>query len=178
MISPSMERPVLLPTWMLREGGLEPAMQDTAAPWSGLPYAGDSDKSATRSSDLNLDAILTTCVEGMVYRQFHVELLKKLLQQLHENAATVEDREKIDTLFHKTFLGCVIKKSKYLRDLAETLLDEQEFNVFMAFQDPATTTQLVAKALERTEEEVVTIFISAQTKISSITGGNSKSNLS
>lgn len=177
IISPAMDRPAFLSPWMIQERSLESGVQREREPWNRGAHAGDFGKSTARSSDLNLDAILTTCVDSLAHRQFHIELLKKLYQLLLKEAKNEEDLERLGTMFHKTYLGCVISKSKYLQELAETMLNEQERSVFMAFQDADTTTNLVAKALEMTDEEVVAVFISAQTKMSSITEGKSKSNL-
>ncbi len=176
ILSSSMDKPALIPQWMLRERGPEPAMPTETGQWNRVSV--HADKNALRSSDVNLDAILSTCVDGMLYRQFYTDLLKKLYQQLQESAETDENREKVGILFHKTFLGCLMERSGYFQDLADKALDKHEYQVFMAFKEPAATVGLVAKGLEMTEEEVVTIFTSAQTKIASILEGNSKTNLS
>ncbi len=168
MISPTMDRPALTHQWMTPGIGLEPTVQAESGWRNGSAPERSLNESAVRTDNLHLDTIMTTCVEGILYRQFYVEVLKNLFQQLQENAATAEEREKVETMFYRTFLGCQISKSKYLQDLAETLLDEQEFKIFMFFKDSATTISMVAKALEITEETVVTTFNSAQSKISSV----------
>jgi hypothetical protein len=65
-----------------------------------------------------------------------------------------------------------------LQDIANKHLNQQECDVFMAFQDNEVTIGMVAKAHGLTEEEVVSIFNTAQSKISSELEGNSKTNLS
>jgi len=47
-------------------------------------------------------------------------------------------------------------------------LDEQEFEIFMAFQDNNTTIETVAMANGLTEPQVVEIFNKAQHKLSSV----------
>ena len=52
--------------------------------------------------------------------------------------------------------------------MAKNLLEQQEFEVFMAFEDNNTTIETVAKANGINEPQVVEIFNKAQYKLSSI----------
>ncbi len=171
IISPSMEKPVL---------SFHRMIQEAAGPVTTVNTERQSSSVQTNEvnlQELNIDNLLTTCVNGLLYRQFYVEVLKQVYQQLLENAGT-EGTAKIETMFSKIFLGCLISKSKYLQNLAEKQLDEQQYDVFTAFQDNQATISMVANAKGLTEEEVICIFNTAQSKISSVIEENSKSNLS
>lgn len=175
LVSPTMDKPVLRPSW-LEERIAEPGMQVKGECGKTPLQIGEVEKSAEQAQEVNIDHLLTTCAEGIAYRQFYTEFLKSLYQQLLDNA-NKEEQAKVDNIFSKTFLGCLVSKSKYMRDTAENLLPEPEFSVFMAFSNKDADIQLVAKGLEMTKEEVIAAFNSAQTKLSSIMEGNFKSNL-
>lgn len=168
MISSSMDRPVLAHPWMSQAVASAPRVAVEMEESSRLTKAGETDRSAPCTNDAEINTILSSCVDGITYRQFYVEFLKDFLQQLRETAPTTEYREELDTIFYRTFLACQISKSKYLHDLAGNLLDKQEFSVFMAFENRNTTVDLVAKALKMSEEEVVSIFNSAQAKMAAV----------
>ncbi len=174
LISPTMSKPVLRYQWLANEVGMGPESKVETPRQTKSNQECGVNKNESTSFELNVDNILTTCVDGIAYRKFYIEFLKKLFQQLLKNAESEEHAEKLEKLFHKTFLGCLIDKSKYLQDMAENMLDKQEFDVFMAFQDTTASTTMIAKALGMEEKEVVTIFNTAQHKISIAFAGNSK----
>lgn len=164
IISPTMDNPLLtnflnpgpisavstLERYHLNEPSLETLKND-------LPGSGS-----------DIDGILTTCVDGILYRKFFLEFFKTLYQRQLNDAPTTETKKAFEKTFFKTFLSCQINKSKYLQDLAKDQLNEQEFAVFMAFQDNNTTIESVAKANDLTEPQVVEIFNKAQHKLSSV----------
>lgn len=173
IISPTMEKPVITFHRMMQE----------VAPGPVTTITTERQSSPLRTTcenlpEVNVNSIITTCANGLMYRQFYVEVLRKLYEQLLENAKTEEAGAQIETMFNKTFLGCLLSKSNYMQTLIKDQLNEQESEVFMTFQDHQATVTMVAKAHGLTEEEVIAIFNTAQNKISSVLEGNAKSNLS
>ncbi len=162
LVSPTMDKPVLRHSW-LEDRILEPGMKVKGASGNNCGI----ENAAQQALEVNIDQILTTCADGIAHRQFHTEFLKSLYQQLLDNA-NKEEQAKIENIFSKTFLGCLVNKSKYMRDAAENLLPEPEFSVYMAFSNKGADIQTVANGLGMTKEEVIAAFNSAQTKMSSI----------
>ena len=137
----------------------------------------NADQKLLHSNDVNIDRLLNNCVESIANRQFHVVLLTNFLQELEKNEAKEKEKQKISSIFHRTFVNALISKSNYLEQLANDLLDKSEFKVFMAFKERDADMHMVAKGLDMTEQEVFTIFNVAQTKISAFLEGNAKTNL-
>lgn len=164
IISPTMDKPRLI--HFLGPGPVADAARSERYQATGIERV--TEKNDLPVSGMDIDGILTTCVDGMLYRRFYVEFLGSLYQKLYEEAPTPESKKNFEKTFFKTFLGCQISKSKYLQDLAENMLSEQEFEIFMAFQDHNTTIESVAKANDLTEPQVVEIFNKAQHKLSSV----------
>jgi transcriptional regulator with XRE-family HTH domain len=170
IISPTMDKPLLtnfLDLPGIGAGPIVDAARSNRYRVTGMERI--REKGDVPASDLDIDGILTTCVDGIMYKKFYVEFLKALYQKLYDDAPTTEDKEKFEKTFYKTFLGCRMSKSKYLQDTARNLLEEQEFEVFMAFQDSDTSIETVAKANGLTVPRVVEIFNKAQYKLSSFT---------
>lgn len=167
MISPSMDNPVLVHQWMIQGPATGPNLNHEPVRLS----KSQRDESRVQMEDLNMDSIIRTCANGMAYRQFYVEFLKQLYQELLKSAGDAAGVERFETMFQRTFMGCLISKSKYTHDLAENLLNDQERAVFLAFQQTQATTEMVATALKLTEKDVINIFNAAQNKISSILEG-------
>lgn len=175
MISPTMEKPLLSHYWIGQELRQGPVTTPEMERRNALADKNErEDESHFLTQDANVNKILATCVNGILNRQFYVEFLRTLYQKLLENAATREDKDKFEQTFLKTFLSCQLNKSKYLQDLTDNFLDEQEYEIFMAFQDTSVHIDMVAKAHGLTENEVIVIFNTAQNKISSLLEGHSK----
>jgi len=172
IISPTMEKPVITFHQMMQEVTSGPVTTITTE------RQRSSARACSDLPELNIDSIITNCANGLQYRHFYIEVLKKLYTQLLDSAKTEEAVKQIETMFNKTFLGCLLSKSNYMQNLTKNLLNEQESEVFRLFQDNEATVTMVAKANGLTEEEVISIFNTAQSKISSVLEGNSKSNLS
>lgn len=164
IISPSMDKPQLIN--FLSPGPIADAARSERYQTTGISRV--AEKSGLPASGLDMDGILATCVDGILYRKFYVELLRNLYEKLYQDAPTPEDKKNFEKTFFKTFLGCQISRSQYLQDMAGNLLDEQEFEIFMAFQDNNTTIETVAMANGLTEPQVVEIFNKAQYKLSSV----------
>lgn len=122
-----------------------------------------TDRSDDEMDDLN--GILRGYVDAIGHRRFYLEYVSRLMQEMKADAPTDEARMQIEHRFSKTFLGCLIGKSKFFQDMAVACLDDQEYKVFMAFQERSASISMVAAALEITEEAVIAIFNSAKTKI-------------
>lgn len=170
IISPTMHKPVIsTPFEGNSVSGPRYVTMNIAAREEGSQGAGIA------AGELDLDRILTACVDGIQYRQFYIEFLKRLFQTLRDEAPSTTEREKFEKTFYKTFVGCQISRSKYLQDMAQQLLNEQEFVIFMAFEENSMTVENVAKAQGITELEVIDIFNKAQYKLSAFMDGKPKS---
>ncbi len=154
LIHENLERPVLIHPWMLKDPS-----QTTAATGAAI-------STFKPESTADLNAFLHDYADAIASRQFYVEVLKNLLQQFQHNIGQIDDREKVNHLFKRTYLSCLISKSKSLQDQAAAVLQETEYSVWMGFQE-GSTTQMLSEALQMTEEAVLDTFYAARTKIAS-----------
>ncbi|MEI7587017.1 helix-turn-helix transcriptional regulator [Runella sp.] len=172
IISPNMDAATLVHRWM-NPAGPEPNMRVASERYESSKHE-QMNSGAPASYEAYLNGILTGYVDALAYRQFYVEFLKRFMFELQKDARNLEEREKINGIFDKTFLGCWISKSKYFQDLAANLLDEVELKVFLAFQENSSL-EMIAKGLEMDEQQVVEIFANAQLKINTLNAGPTKS---
>ncbi len=99
-----------------REEWLRSGRKGSAAGRNDLTGAAISTFKPESTADLN--AFLHDYADAIASRQFYVEVLKNLLQQFQHNIGQIDDREKVNHLFKRTYLSCLISKSKSLQDQA------------------------------------------------------------
>jgi transcriptional regulator with XRE-family HTH domain len=134
-------------------------------------------QSAVSAPNIHAAEISNMCrivAEKTAIHQFYIELTKNFLSQLRTTAKEEKEQQRIDQLFSKTYLGCLIGKTKTMQEQAKDTLTEQEYDVFMAFLEPESDMTIVAKGLDIGEDEALAIFQKAQEKFAQAIGRNIK----
>lgn len=147
-----LERPVLIHPWMLKD------------PSAVAANTGAALSTFNPETTANLNAVLNDYADAIANRQFYVEFFRTLLQQFQLHATQLNDQEKINHLFKRTYLSCLISKSKWLNDKAAAVLEETEYKVWMGFRE-GSSAQMLSEALQMTEEAVLNTFYAAKNKI-------------
>jgi len=117
IISPTMDKPLITNFLDMPGSGAGPiadAARSQRYQVSGISRV--TEKNDAPVSGLDVDGILATCVDGIMYKKFYMEFLKTLYKKLLEEAPTTTEKKNFEKTFFKTFLGCQISRSKYLQD--------------------------------------------------------------
>jgi transcriptional regulator with XRE-family HTH domain len=136
-------------------------------PWMIKDYSkGEGGKNATDNTENlpDLNALLQDYADAIANRQFYVEFSKSLLQQFQDGIDRINDSETVTQVFKKTYLDCLIGKSKYFRTKTEEVLQGMELQVFIGLQE-GSTVEVLSEALQITKEEVIATFDTARAKI-------------
>lgn len=165
VISDNVEKTVLNYPRMLREHrpaiDKGPAQEDQTIPERYMPQ----EKSNLKPENLpDINVFFQEYIDAVANRQFYVELFKKLLKEFRDNISQLKGPDQVTHLFNKTYLGCLISKSKFFQDQLETVLKGREYEVFRGFQE-GSSLRMLATALQMPEEEVLATFQSAKNKV-------------
>lgn len=162
-------RPVLRQAWL--NSGQNSRLPETL---SANNIAAESAVSGQIYDATDMENMCRIVAEKTAIHHFYLELTKRFLGQVREAAGSEAEQEKINRMFSKTYLGCLISKSTTMQQRAQEALTEQEYAVFMAFAEQGSNLELIAAGLKIEPEEVVRVFQEAQQKIAHAIGKDTK----
>lgn len=151
LVQHNMETQVLLHPWLAKEQGYHPEIQHP-------PVVLETEAAGVLNRLLNDNAKL------VAVKLFYMEFVKKLQLQLKDSASSPEERDRLVLLLKKTYLSCLIEKSKTIQEKAHMLLDEQEYQIWIGFQEGASA-QTLANTLNIPETKVLETFYNAKAKL-------------
>lgn len=113
----------------------------------------------------NFDELAKGYAETQRMNRFYVVFVKKLLNALNDLGKEDEDYQaELKHIFGQNYVDCLYQNTNFFHRLAEDVLDEQEYAVFVGY-DLGSGTDMLALSMNLPPKAVMEIFNRASAKI-------------